>query len=91
MDLGYAPKLHIAGAPVHDNLLDRYYVSVRRLVQKLDLDQAVQFYGHVDTPEFWLQKIDIFISNSYWEGIQTGLLRSDGDRVLLPGALLGWC
>ena len=45
MDLGYDPKLHIAGAPVHDNLQDRYYVSVHRLVQKLGLEQAVQFYG----------------------------------------------
>jgi glycosyltransferase involved in cell wall biosynthesis len=75
-DLGYRPTLHIAGGPANGNYQHRYYLAVRRLVEKLDLQQAVKFYGHVDNPASWLQNIDIYISNSYWEGMQTSLLEA---------------
>lgn len=74
-DEGYSPTLHIGGAPANGNYQDRYYVALRRLVEKLDLQEAVIFDGYVD-PAAWLQKIDIFISNSYWEGMQTALLEA---------------
>jgi glycosyltransferase involved in cell wall biosynthesis len=73
---GYRPTLHIAGGPVQGNDQDRYYQAVRGLVKKLALEEAVQFYGHVDEPAAWLQKIDIFISNSFWEGLQTALIEA---------------
>jgi glycosyltransferase involved in cell wall biosynthesis len=75
-DDGYSPTLHIGGAPANNNDQDRYYVALRRLVEKLDLQEAVKFYGYVGDPAAWLQKIDIFISNSYWEGMQTALLEA---------------
>lgn len=75
-DEGYAPILRIAGAPPNGNLHDRYYVAIRRLVRQLELEGAVHFDGHVQDPTAWLQNIDIFISNSYWEGMQTALLEA---------------
>ncbi|MEW6406610.1 MAG: glycosyltransferase family 4 protein, partial [Chloroflexota bacterium] len=75
-DLGYSPTLHIAGGPANGNHQNRYHLAVHRLVEKLDLQQAVKFYGHVDNPAQWLQTIDIYISNSYWEGMQTSLLEA---------------
>jgi glycosyltransferase involved in cell wall biosynthesis len=75
-DQGYHPSLHIAGAPSQNNLQDRYYVAVQGLVEKLCLQEVVKFYGNVDDPASWLQNIDIFISNSFWEGMQTALLEA---------------
>lgn len=75
-DQGYKPTLHIAGGPAQGSYDDRYYISVRSLVERLDLEEAVHFYGHVNDTVAWLQKIDIFISNSFWEGMQTALLEA---------------
>ena len=75
-DLGYSPTLHIAGGPANGNYQNRYYLAVHRLVEKLDMQQAVKFYGHVNNSAQWLQNIDIYISNSYWEGMQTSLLEA---------------
>lgn len=73
---GYKPNLHIAGGPDQGNYEDRYYQAVRGLVKKLDLEEFVQFYDHVENPSAWLQKIDVFISNSWWEGLQTALIEA---------------
>lgn len=70
---GYNARLHIAGAPKGD---PRYATAVHRLVEKLRLDDIVRFYGHVSAPEAWLDQIDIFISNSYWEGHQVALVEA---------------
>jgi len=75
-DMGYSPTLHIAGGLKLAGSLDRYYVSVHRLVEKLDLKDAVTFYGNVSDPAGWLANIDIFISHSFWEGMQTALLEA---------------
>lgn len=75
-DLGYGPTLHIAGGPLNGKYQNRYYLAVHRLVEKLNLQQVVKFYGHVDNPAQWLQNIDIYLSNSYWEGMQTSLLEA---------------
>lgn len=73
---GYRPMLHIAGEPPDGNYQDRYYVAVRSLVERLGLEEAVRFYGNVQDASAWLQNIDIFISNSFWEGMQTALLEA---------------
>lgn len=75
-DQGYNPTLHIAGSPHENNYQDRYYQAVHGLVEKLDLQNNVKFYGHVNTPSAWFGNIDIFISNSFWEGMQTALLEA---------------
>lgn len=76
VEMGYQPLLHLAGGRTHADKLDRYYVAVQRLIERLELGDAVKLYGQVDNPAEWLQNIDIFISNSYWEGMQTALLEA---------------
>lgn len=75
-DRGYCPSLHIAGGPSENNPRDRYFLAIHSLVEKLGLQNNVCFYGDVDNPSNWLQNIDIFISNSFWEGMQTALLEA---------------
>jgi glycosyltransferase involved in cell wall biosynthesis len=69
---GYQAHLHIAGEPIDL----RYTAAVYRLVDKLSLKERVTFYGYVTDTPAWLQKIDILISNSYWEGQQVALLEA---------------
>jgi glycosyltransferase involved in cell wall biosynthesis len=73
---GYPAHLHIAGARQHGGDLDEYYVALRALVDKLDLREAVTFYDHVTNTAEWLRNIDVFISNSYWEGHQVALIEA---------------
>jgi glycosyltransferase involved in cell wall biosynthesis len=70
---GYKAHLHIAGERIHGPDLDEYYVATQNLVHKLDLAHDVTFYGKVEDTAKWLQKIDIFITNSYWEGLPASL------------------
>jgi glycosyltransferase involved in cell wall biosynthesis len=70
---GVDARLHIAGEPDGDR---RYAAAVYRLVEKLGLKDHVIFYGHVTDTPHWLHQIDIFISNSYWEGQQVALLEA---------------
>jgi glycosyltransferase involved in cell wall biosynthesis len=56
----------------------------------------VTFYGHVEKPEDWYPRIDIFISNGYSEGLQVSPMEAmatgcyclshhwDGADELLP-------
>jgi len=60
--------LHIAGGPhiVHGD----YYEALHTIVQDLQIEDKVTFYGNVTDTWNWYHKIDIFISNSYSEGLQ---------------------
>ena len=60
--------LHIAGGQ-HSSHGD-YYFALQDAVKKLDLQNQVTFYGNVTDTWDWYTKIDIFISNSYSEGLQ---------------------
>ncbi|PKO13691.1 MAG: hypothetical protein CVU39_17840 [Chloroflexi bacterium HGW-Chloroflexi-10] len=60
--------LHIGGGK-HAKFGD-YYHAIHLLVQKLGVQEHITFYDNVDNPKEWFQKIDIFISNSYSEGLQ---------------------
>lgn len=74
---GYDVHLHIAGAPRAESELDqRYFASIQSAIVKLGLEQHVTLHGYVHEPASWLQQIDIFISNSFWEGIQTALVEA---------------
>lgn len=86
--------LHIGGG--HDPAFLDYFVALKHLVRKLNLDDKVTFYGNVtDTPS-WYHNIDIFISNSYSEGLQVAPMEAmasgcftlvhqwDGADELLP-------
>ncbi|MFZ2098660.1 MAG: glycosyltransferase family 4 protein [Anaerolineales bacterium] len=86
--------LHIAGGM--DPSFKDYYEALQYIVRELNLQDKVTFYGNVtDTPN-WYRKIDIFISNSYSEGLQVAPMeamasgcfclshRWDGAEELLP-------
>lgn len=60
--------LHIGGGE-HPRFRD-YYRSLRSLVRALNLEDRVIFYGSVSDPAAWYSKIDLFVSNSYSEGLQ---------------------
>jgi glycosyltransferase involved in cell wall biosynthesis len=47
-----------------------YHEAMHSLVRRLGLQEQVTFYGQVTDPVSWYRKIDIFISNSYSEGLQ---------------------
>ena len=73
---GYDLTLHLAGEPPADFENQRYFASLRRAVNRLGLGDRVVFHGWVADPASWLQNIDIFISNSYWEGLQNALIEA---------------
>jgi glycosyltransferase involved in cell wall biosynthesis len=86
--------LHIAGGM--DSAFEDYYDALHYLVKKLNLQDKVTFYGNVTDTWDWYHKIDIFISNSYSEGLQVAPMeamasgcyclshRWDGADELLP-------
>jgi glycosyltransferase involved in cell wall biosynthesis len=71
--MGYDARLHIAGEAADDY---RYMVAIRRLVEKLNLIKSVTFYGHITDSSTWLRNINIYISNSFWEGQSVALLEA---------------
>lgn len=60
--------LHIGGE-MAPNYVD-YYEAIHDLVRNLGLETKVTFYGKVEDPQDWYHKIDIYVSNSYSEGLQ---------------------
>lgn len=86
--------LHIGGG--EHELHGDYYVALRSLVERLNLQNKVTFYGPVRDAAEWHQRIDIFISNSYSEGLQVSPMEAiasgcyclahawDGADELLP-------
>jgi glycosyltransferase involved in cell wall biosynthesis len=60
--------LHIGGGPLPS--YQDYYTALHQMVIALDLQDHVTFYGNVTNTSNWYHGIDIFISNSYSEGLQ---------------------
>jgi glycosyltransferase involved in cell wall biosynthesis len=60
--------LHVAGGK--RPLFADYYEALHALVERLSLQDRVTFYGDVTNPSEWYQNIDVFVSNSYSEGLQ---------------------
>lgn len=61
-------RLHVAGGR-HVAFAD-YYEAMQFVVRKLGIQEKVIFYGNVKETWDWYHKIDLFISNSYSEGLQ---------------------
>jgi len=86
--------LHIGGG--RHELHGDYYAAMHSLVRRLGLESKVTFYENVPDPHNWYPKIDIFLSNSYSEGLQLAPMeamasgcytlshRWDGADELLP-------
>jgi glycosyltransferase involved in cell wall biosynthesis len=60
--------LHVGGG--RHELHGDYYQAMHALVQRLGLDDRVTFYDNVTDAHNWYANIDIFLSNSYSEGLQ---------------------
>lgn len=60
--------LHVGGGK-HPGFPD-YFDALHSLVEDLGLQKNVTFYGNVQDAQNWYRNIDIFISNSYSEGLQ---------------------
>jgi len=64
------PDLHLhIGGGEHPRFKD-YYQALRSLVSGLGLEEKVTFHGNQEDPAGWYRGIDIFVSNSYSEGLQ---------------------
>lgn len=86
-------RLHIGGG---GNKHEDYNDALRSLVRKLNLGDKVIFYGDVNDAACWYHNIDIFVSNSYSEGLQVAPMEAmasgryvlshhwDGADQLLP-------
>lgn len=66
--------LHVGGGNLSDKA--EYFYAVQTLVEQLGMQNRVTFYGHVDDPQAWYQNIDVFVSNSFSEGLQVALLEA---------------
>ena len=86
--------LHIGGGEASGFL--EYAEALQVLVRKLNLQDQITFYGHVSNAKLWYSTVDIFISNSYSEGLQVSPMEAiasgcyclshhwDGADELLP-------
>lgn len=72
---GHPFTLRVAGG-FGDGEARRYAWALESLIEKLNLSDAVRFNGYVSDIPGWLSGIDIFLSNSYWEGQQVSLLEA---------------
>jgi glycosyltransferase involved in cell wall biosynthesis len=73
-----------------------YYEALHRLVDHLGIQDKITFYGNVVDSQSWYHNVDIFISNSYSEGLQVSPMEAiasgcyclshwwDGADELLP-------
>lgn len=73
---GYPATLHIGGGKIADRYFDTYHAAIMSAIGRLGLQDAVTWHGAVTDPAAWLQTIDVFVSNSYWEGQQVALLEA---------------
>jgi glycosyltransferase involved in cell wall biosynthesis len=70
------PELHLHIAGPEREVFAEYAQALYRLVERLGLQERVTFYGRIEDPENWYRKLDLFISNSYSEGLQVALLEA---------------
>ncbi len=69
-------NLHVGGRAKDGSSNARYFLSLQRAVKELSLQDAVIFHGWIDDVSLWLSEMDMFVSNSYWEGQQVALLEA---------------
>ncbi len=68
--LQYKSDLHLHIAGGMDQAFEDYYYALQSVVVDLGIQEKVTFYDNVKETWDWYHKIDIFISNSYSEGLQ---------------------
>ena len=65
-----APALHLYIGGDETPRQRDYYRAMHHLVAQLNLQSRVHFDGLITDPATWYRKIDMFVSNSYAEGLQ---------------------
>lgn len=90
--------LHIGGGKAAG--FEEYSEALFSLVRRLELEDRVTFHDGVSEPQDWYRQIDIFVSNSYSEGLQLAPMEAmasgcytlshwwDGADELLPASQL---
>jgi glycosyltransferase involved in cell wall biosynthesis len=73
---GYPFTLDVAGALGDEGDEKRYSWATVSLIEKLGLSDAVTLRGFVADIARWYHDIDVFLSNSFWEGQQNALLEA---------------
>lgn len=73
---GHAFCLRIGGAPQPGPDNQRYFASLQRLIETLDLTDCVTLEGYIDRPAEFMCQIEVFVSNSFWEGQQVALIEA---------------
>ena len=71
-------RLHIGGGT--DPEYGDYNDALQQIVQKLNLQDKVTFCGEITKPSDFYHNIDIFVSNSYSEGMQVALMEAMASR-----------
>lgn len=66
--------LHVGGGGAEG--FHEYPIALKQLVNNLQLNDKVTFYGNVTDNKAWYENIDIFISNGYSEGWQVSLIEA---------------
>ncbi|MFN8062095.1 MAG: glycosyltransferase family 4 protein [Vicinamibacterales bacterium] len=72
-EAGWPARLALGGEPVDE---PRYAVALQQLVHRLGLEDVVSFDGRITDAPAWLAQVDIFLSNSFWEGQQVALIEA---------------
>jgi glycosyltransferase involved in cell wall biosynthesis len=72
---GYRFTLSVGG-PLGDDLEPRYPWAVRELIERLGVREHVHLLGPIANPDSFYQDVDVFLSNSFWEGQQSALLEA---------------
>jgi len=72
---GHPFVLDVVGSTGTEDAL-RYFWAMQSLIDKLELHDAVTLRGYQQNIDTWHHDIDVFISNSYWEGQQVALLEA---------------
>lgn len=72
----HLPRLRLSIAGGVKRAHHDYYDACRSLVHELRLEDRVSFWGQPRRPAAWYRTVDIFVSNSWSEGLQVSLLEA---------------
>ncbi len=73
---GARPNLHLHIGGGEASGFEEYAAVLPSLVERLNLQDRVTFYGAVADPVAWNRNMDILVSNSYSEGLQVSILEA---------------
>lgn len=69
-EIAHRPELHLHIGGGRHPRFPEYADALRTLTARLGLQDRITFYEHVANPADWYARVDVFISNSYSEGLQ---------------------